>query len=230
MIWLVALMLSLSAKAEMAELPVNCFIKHQFPCAVRGLKSHRLINDKDVVFLKKQASMQLISERSYQLLDGEFLFDTKKEVTLSAAGKEFKIKGLVFVKFDSNKSKVIFENWKGVVSLSEKQLPVGFANWYSGDLMGVFNIFTEESVKKKLTNFKFFDAKKIDEKMIELNEVWQDRLDQSSKFYQDSVQRSVASINQRQKNIEQARLKKEQEKAHLRSLYKSKIFYGSDLD
>lgn len=230
-----------TVQTSVVDNPVNCFAEKKYPCSLRsqteGLKFER---GSVVYVLGDKSSLKWISEDRIQLLQGRVWLQNAKDIAVMGHPQfEFSFSGEIFLQKQSDGNLLVRNLGANVQFHSpgvfkEESLPVGFQNWY-GRLnfqkqvdRGILRAIDVTAFIKTwipMSNLSIAEAKG---RVHEWKESWNSAVEASAQFYQEIVERRLASqieLDQRRADRQKAAL---DERSRIRQLYRQKTGFAPD--
>lgn len=226
-----------SAKNERPYIdqPKNCFSLGKFPCSLLVQNSVLEIENGGQIYkLDRHSVIEFMNPSEVQILKGLILIRAKNEMSLKVSalfGLSFK--GILMVNVDEVDQAKIFNlnasiRFVGEEFFQNEELPSGYENWFSRlntqkkVSRGIISPIQRENFVNlwgKVSGLSLAGNKKA---LKEFDENWRNVIEESSQFYQEVVQRSLASIEEKDEQKNQIKRKKAQERDWLKKMYRQK--------
>jgi hypothetical protein len=223
------------AQSSFIDSPAQCFSKMTYPCSLRAVGNFLSFERSSQAFhLNERSAILFLSATEVQLLQGQvWIRDSSAlEVKVTSALK-ISVTGEWFVEKLPDAT-TLFRNLNGEAKFQSKyvfkneSLPLGFQNWYGGlttngeIARGVIRpILLTDFLKVwiPVSGLSFAEAKK---RTHEYREIWHLTLEQSSEFYQQVINRRLASQSESLQRTAQKQKAQAGERARLRQMYLEK--------
>lgn len=241
---MMALLLSFSGEASekainqhvyFVDYPDSCVKDRKFPCTIKSAKYPlQFESGKFKLFLDKETAVQMISAEKMQLMQGKLWVEASELSQMQvSANLKLNFQGELFC--ERRKDQVLqVLNLNAQISFDSKHvfqeeaLPVGFENWYgalavNGEILrGVIKPIEREVFLKAWTPLTGRPLAELRKKVKEYLDLWSGNVEASAAMYQEVVERSLASVREKQNAQARAAQKKADEQAELRRLYREK--------
>lgn len=237
-LFLSGLFLSLSLQAKSLssiDLPKNCITKKIFPCALRAVKGMlKFEQGSESYQLGEFGSIRFTGPGQFQLLSGSLWIEKSQNLRLVVnPALTMNINGEFFLEKQKN-SILLVRNLNGSVSFTSaflfksESLPIGFENWY-GTLTtqkeihrGVLRPIEVLSFLKAWSPVAGLSAAETQKRVQFFKESWSENVESAANFYQEVVERRLASQEEQDQRIARRRQAELEEKKRLRQLYRQK--------
>lgn len=227
--------------SEVTDHPAQCFGKKIYPCSLRSLSGGLRFERAGMSYvLGSKSSIKFLMEDQIQILEGSLWVENSKDLQIFAHPHfGFGVSGEVFLQKNTDGT-LLVRNLGGEVQFKspylfkQEALPVGFQNWY-GRLnsqkqidRGVFRAIEVAAFLKAwipMSNLSVAEAKG---RVLVWKESWSRAVEMSAQFYQEVVERRVASLEEldQQRARRQKAARDEQNK--IRQLYRQKTGFSVD--
>lgn len=216
--------------------PQMCVLKKTFPCFVDTAHSSEYLPlQKMDVFLSSQSRIELISTTRVRLLQGKVLVrkkaeETKVQVESSSGAWDIQDMAMFLKSQDVRIRSLALQGsvvYHGKASGQSFLLSQGFENWYQGTStdglpwMGVMQPLNIGKLFPVLPKSLFQHPQKT-QWLAEWKKNILEAQSQASDFYQEQVERKIASQELAQRQFEQHQQRQLQEKNRILKIYRSK--------
>ncbi len=216
--------------------PEKCFSQRIYPCSITSRDGNlKIVRDDLQINMSEDSVVTFEDERRLKILKGHLIFSSAHPVDMMVSSLlAFKVKGEIFAMIESPKTVRLYnlnaeiDFIKGKLFQSEV-LPVGFENWYSGLNAhkqidrGLIAPIERLSFLKKWGSVSLDSVAESRKKMKNYDKVWGDSVADASQFYQEVVERGIASENEKIAREIERKNKREKEKAFFRRMYREKV-------
>lgn len=228
------------AGTEFVDSPSQCFFKKSYPCRIHvtgGFLSFERSSQK--FHLGDQSSLLFLSEGKIQLLQGELWVRDSRGLSIQVSPVfSMTSSGEIFLEKRSDDQPLLVRNLQGEVKFdspfvfANEALPRGFQNWY-GALdankqvsRGVIRPIALTDFLKVWAPLSGFSIAEIRKTTRVYQQAWGDTLAVSADFYQDIVERRIASQEAKESRLENRHRQSLKERERLRQMFRQKNGFG----
>jgi hypothetical protein len=221
--------------------PKGCLVKEQFPCSLTSLGGPMSIRTKELYLnIGAETVFRFESPSRIRLLSGFIYVDSDRSMdVIFGPSISVKASGIFLVGFEKVDQVRIF-NIDSKLEFPEKgffvheSLPIGFSNWYSnlstkgqvsrGIIAPIEGVRFRE-VWKRVSSHSLVENKKL---LSKWEQLWQPAVEQAAQFYQEVIERRVASEQEVLHREQLIQEKKAKEQQFFRRMYRQKLGLESE--
>lgn len=222
--------------SPLVDNPQKCYREQKFPCALVAADGNLMISKEGIeIRMRENSVLEFSSPSVIQILKGEAWLKSSRWLKLRMApGLELQYKGDLLLSKSTDGSvnilnldaEIDFE--KSHLFVNES-LPIGFENWYSlmrnnsGIARGIIRPIDKARFVKDWSRYSLLSLAESRKILSHYEEIWAPAIDEAAQFYQEIVQRRLASIEEAETQERLRRKRVTDERAALRKMYRQKL-------
>ncbi len=231
MILLISALTLLSLKVQgYTDQPEGCWLKPSdgSSCAIRASKSEWVMTrDDQKIFLGSGATVIRSAEGlgKLRLVSGSIWIESESEIKLENLGYEFTVQGESWwVKTEGRVAVQVFSGFaRTPFQSAQDTVLAGFENWWELGSRGVAKPFVAEKTLRDWNRWILLPKDKVTAKIQSYRKNWKDRIEISSNFYQEVVDRRLATAESRERRAEERMKNQARERQKIRQMFRDRF-------
>lgn len=219
------------ALVDHVDLPEGCFAR-KFPCAVTFLSTGKVKLGEVQVSVKKGTAV-LLRKEEFELLNGEVWSDEFEATRLRHGLISAAMTGDILVQKEGDQ--ITFISLNGVVEVNGvrktvEPIPSGFQNWYRGlgqrgeFVQGVIEPFRPDDFLRSWADLAGLTLNEAKERVEIYATNRKQAVGEASDLYRDILQLRRLASDERERQVQAAHVRREQEKAHFRKMMQDRLY------